>query len=254
MMSGFGGFGRMAGFAGGAALAGMTGVAQGIGNIASMPFRPYQQDVQGAGDLQRMSSGWLLGGPDVSQMGAGFGRGPAMDLSQSIRQMAGSRGFQQETGGMFNRSDLMQIMSQAGQAGLMDQSQNIGAVRENLRQTARTIREFMELTNDPDVSNVIRTMGQLRNVGMDVVQMRTAAQGIRMYSRAAGLSMTDMAGAGMGGAQAFGAVGLGQDVGFGAGMQALTSARQAVASGAFSPRRARRRPADRMSLPRHQWR
>lgn len=236
MLGGFGGIGRLAGFAGGAALAGMSGAAQGFGGLAAMPFRPYQQDVQGAADLQRMSTGWLLGGPDVNQTGAGLGRGPAFSLSQSIGTMAGSPGFKQETGGMFNRSDLMQIMSQAGQAGLMDQSQNIGAIRENLRQTARTIREFMELTNDPDVSNVIRTMGQLRNIGMDVVQMRTAAQNIRLYSRSAGVSMTDIAGAGAGGAQAFSAAGLGPDIGFGAGMQALASARQAVASGSFTPR------------------
>jgi hypothetical protein len=227
--------GGLLGAAGGMAAAHFSGVAQGMGNLVATPFQPMREAHDMGAAIQRVSRSWVMGGQDVDPARAGLGREPSIQLASQIGQMAGDPGFKRETGGRFNQQDLMQIMSQAGRAGLMDQSQDVSAIRQNLRQTARTIKEFMDLTNDPDVSNVIKTMGQLRDVGMSQMQMRGAGANLRMYARSAGMSMADMTGAGFGGAQAFGGVGLAPNAGFQYGMQAAATARQGVAAGAFGP-------------------
>ncbi len=236
MLGGAGGMGRLAGAAGGAAIAGMSGVAQGAGDMMNTAFAPMRQTHEMGAAIQQMSNQWVIGGQDVGRSGQGLGSGPSIQLARNIGKMTSDSGFQKETGGMFNRQDMMNIMADSGRAGLMDQSQDISAIQRNLRLTARTIKEFMELTNDPDVSSVIRNMGRLRDVGMDVTQMRGAAANLRLFARSAGLSVSDVSGAGMGGAQTFAAAGLAPDVGFTQGMHATSVARQAIASGTYNAR------------------
>jgi len=234
----FGGIGRSVGAIGGAALAQFSGFAQGMGNLAGLPWQDQREALEMGGGIGRMSQNFVVApGSQRNQFGPGLNRSSSIDLAGSIQGLAQSPAFQQSTGGMFNQMDLMNIMGQAGQAGLMDQSQNVSAIRRNLQMTAQTIREFMQLTNDPDVSNVIRTMATLHHqVGMNQTQMREAAANMRAYSRSAGMGLDAMQSTGgMMGAATFGQAGLLPGAGYNYGMYALASARQGVAAGAYTP-------------------
>lgn len=233
----FGPMGRMVGAAGGALAAGVSGFAGGVGDAAMLPMQP-SLEIHGMGaSLQRMSQQWVVQGPQMHQFGAGLGRGPAQDLAGQIRNMAGERGFRAETGGMFNREDLMRMTEQSGRSGLMDMEQGTEGIRNNLRQVARTVRRFMQLTGDPDVTSVIREMGQLRAYGMSVQEMEQAARNMKTFARAAGTTIQGVqAMGGLPGAMMYQGVGLSAASGFEAGTFALASARQAVAAGTFSPR------------------
>jgi len=233
----FGPLGGLAGMVGGGLAAGFSGFAGGAGDMAMMPMRP-SLEVHGMGaSLQRMSQQWVVAGPQMHQQGAGFSRTAAQDMATQIRSLASDRSFRAETGGQFNREDLMRMTETSGRAGLMDMDQSVDAVRTNLRQVARTVRRFMQLTGDPDVTSVIREMGQMRAYGMSVPEMERAAQNMKTFARAAGTSIQGLqAMGGMPGAMTYSGMGLSAGAGFEAGNYSLAAARQAVASGAFNIR------------------
>jgi len=234
----FGGVSAVVGALGGAAAAHFSGAAPAMGNAAMFPFAGGRQDREMGASIQNMSRSWVLGGSNVGPLGPGLSKSHSIDLAGEVRGLAGSSSFKSETGGMFNQMDLMNILKQGGQSGLMDQSQDVQAIKQNLRTTARTIKEFMQLTQDPDVSNVIRTMSQMgTQLGMDQMQMREAASGMRTYSRAAGASIEAIqSSGGMAGAATFAGAGLGAGTGYNYGMYSLASARQGVAAGSMTPR------------------
>jgi hypothetical protein len=195
-----------------------------------------EQRQMGAG-LQNMSRSWAVTGGDISPFGQGLSRGASQKLAGGIQDMADDPGFKEQTGGMFNRQDLMNITKQGGQQGLFDMAQEVPQIQQKLRQTANTIKQFMELTNDPDITNVIRQMGQMQQLGMTQQDMTKAAQGMKTYSRAAGTSIGGLQDiGGMPGAATFQQAGLSAGQGFQYGNFAAASARQTVASGAVSPR------------------
>jgi hypothetical protein len=131
----------------------------------------------------------------------------------------------------------MQMTKQGGRAGLFDMAQSVPQIKQQLRTTATTIKQFMELTNDPDVSNVIRQMGQLRSFGMTQQEMVTAAQGMKTFARAAGTTVGGVQQmGGLPGAMTFQQAGLTPGTGFQYGNYAAASARQLVASGEVNPR------------------
>ncbi len=233
----FGPLGGLAGMIGGGVAAGMSGFAGGAGDMAMMPMRP-SMEVHGMGaSLQRMSQQWVVAGPQMHQQGAGFSRTAAQDMATQIRSLASDRSFRAETGGQFNREDLMRMTETSGRAGLMDMDQSVDAVRTNLRQVARTVRRFMQLTGDPDVTSVIREMGQMRAYGMSVPEMERAAQNMKTLARAAGTSIQGLqAMGGLPGAMTYSGMGLSAGAGFEAGNYSLAAARQAVATGTFNVR------------------
>ena len=233
----FGPWGRLAGAAGGAALAGISGFAGGVGDLASMPMRP-SLEVHGMGaSLQRMSQQWALTGPQIHQSGAGFSRESSIGMAAQIRGMASDRGFRGETGGGFNRDDLMKITESSGRAGLMDMEQGTDAVRNNLRQVSRVVKRFMALTGDPDVTSVIREMGQMRAFGMSVNDMERAAQNMKTFARAAGVSIQGLQQmGGLAGAMTYQQSGLSAATGMEMGNYAFAAARQAVSAGTYEPR------------------
>ena len=234
----FGGVGRAVGAIGGAALAQFSGVAQGMGNLAAAPWQGQREALEMGGGIERMTSNFVIApGAQRNQFGPGLNRSSSIEMGGAIQSLAQNPAFKQSTGGMFNQMDLMNIMGQAGQAGLMDQSQSVSGIRRNLQMTAQTIREFMQLTNDPDVSNVIRTMANLHHgAGMNQTQMREAAANMRAYSRSAGMSLDAIQSTGgMMGAATFAQAGLGPGAGYNYGMYSMANARQGVASGAYPP-------------------
>ncbi len=232
----FGGVGRAIGAMAGAGLSQMSGVAPAMGNMAMMGMRPGIEQHQMGASLQRMSQDWVVGGSQLHATGRGFSRGGSLELAGGLQQMASSNSFQQETGGMFNRHDLMKMTQQSGQRGLLDEAQNVDGVKQQMRQVSQVVRRFMELTNDPDVTNVIRQMGQMRQMGLSVPDMDKAASNMRQFSRAAGTTIQGMQQTyGMPGAATYQQAGLSAGAGMNYGMYSGAAARQAVASQTFSP-------------------
>jgi hypothetical protein len=230
----FGAVGRGAGAVLGGLLAHYSGFSEGMGAAGMMPFRPGREGHEMGLSAQRMSQDWVVGGPNLHELGRGLSRGSSMALGTGIQRMAESQSFKAETGGMFNRHDLMQIMQKSGQAGMMDMDQGVGRIQQQLRDVSRTVRRFMELTNDPDVTSVIKQMGQMHSLGMSVPEIEKAASSMRAYSRAAGTTVGGLYQQGLPGAMTYQGLGLSGGAGLQYGMYSAAAARQAVASGTFS--------------------
>lgn len=230
----FGAVGRGAGAVLGGLLAHYSGFAEGMGAAGMAPFRPGREAHEMGLSAQRMSQDWVVGGPNLHELGRGLSRGASMALGGGIQRMAESQSFKAETGGMFNRHDLMQIMQKSGQAGMMDMDQGIDRIQKQLRDVSRTVKRFMELTNDPDVSSVIKRMGQMHTLGMSVPEIEQAASSMRAFSRAAGTTVSGLYQQGLPGAMTYQGLGLSGGAGLQYGMYSAAAARQAVASGTFS--------------------
>ena len=187
--------------------------------------------------LQRYSQNWVVGGDQLHGSGRGLSRDASIQLAESLQNMAGDSSFKKQTGGMFTSHDLMNITQGAGRAGLLDMAQTVPEIQKKVRQTASTIKEFMAITQDPDVSNVIREMGNLRQMGMSQQDMLNAAQGMKTYSRMAGTSIQGLKQmGGLPGAAVFQGVGMTAATGFDYGNFAAANARQYAASGNVSAR------------------
>lgn len=233
----FGGWGGAIGAGVGAMAAGASGIAEGLGNMGQRLMQPAIERRQMGAGLQNMSRNWVVSGSDVSPLGRGLSQNSSNELAGQIQNLAGESSFQQQTGGAFNRKDLMKITRQGGEQGLFDMTQEVPQIKQQLRQTATTIKQFMELTNDPDITNVIRQMGRMRQFGMTQQDMTTAAQGLKTFSRATGTSQEGLQQiGGLPGAATFQQAGLTAGQGFQYGNFAAASARQMVASGGVSPR------------------
>jgi hypothetical protein len=233
----FGPMGAVAGAVGGAALAGFSGLARGAGELAQMPMAPMMQQQQMSAALQRTTRNFVITGPQLHERGQGLTRQASLDLARGFQDMSEDKGFQRETGGMFNAQDLMKITSLGGQAGLMDAAQSVPQIKQKVKETASTIQKFMAITNDPDITNVIRQMGQMRQMGMTQQDMTNAAQGMKAYARMAGTSVQGIQQmGGVPGAAIFSQAGMTPATGFNYGNFAAASARQYVASGGVGPR------------------
>ena len=218
--------------------AGMSGLAGGMGDLAMMPFRPSMETHQMGASIQRMSQDWVVGGSQMHAMGRGLTRGASMDLSQGIMDMTEDRGFKQQTGGMFSRHDMANILQTGGRAGLMDFTQNTDQIKEQLRRTALSLKKFMELTNDPDVSGIIRKMADLQRLGYGPGDMEGAAYGMRRFSRGAGTTIDGIMQMGGAGAMTYQGMGLSAASGMNYGMFSAMAARQSISSGVYSPAQA----------------
>jgi hypothetical protein len=163
-------------------------------------------------------------------------RDASIRLAEEIQDLAKDRGFKKETGGMFNRGDLMKITQESGRSGLMDESQDIEGVKKNIKNVSRTLRKYMQLTQDPDMVNVLRELGQMKQFGMTLDDMEQAASSMNRYSKAAGTSIAGIKQMGMMGAGTFQQAGLTGGSGMRYGMHAAAAARQGIATGGFQPR------------------
>lgn len=230
----FGAVGAGVGAVLGGILSHYSGFGQGMGAMGMAPMRPGIEAHSMGLSAQRMSQDWVVGGPDRHPLGRGLSRDASMALGQGIQSMASSQSFKAETGGMFNRHDLMQIMQGSGKAGLMDFDQGVDKIQEQLRNVSRTVKRFMELTNDPDVNSVIRRMGQMHTLGLSVPEIEGAASSMRAFSRAAGTTVGGIWQQGLPGAMTYQSMGLSGGAGLQYGMYSAAAARQAVASGTFS--------------------
>ena len=230
----FGAVGRGAGAVLGGLLSHYSGFAEGMGAVSMMPFRPGREAHEMGLSAQRMSQDWVVGGPNLHELGRGLSRDASMYVGQGIQRLSESQSFKNETGGKFNRHDLTQILQKSGQAGLMDFDQGVDRIQEQLRKVSRTVSRFMELTNDPDVTSVIKRMGQMHTFGLSVPEIENAASSMRSFSRAAGTTVNGLYQQGLPGAMTYQNLGLSGGAGLQYGMYSAAAAKQAVASGTFS--------------------
>jgi len=221
---------------GGGILGQSSGFAQGVGNLAMKPFQPMIERREMGASLRRMSQDWVVGGPDLHKSGSGMSRDASIRLAEEIQDLAKDKAFTKETGGAFNAGDLMKITQQSGKAGLLDEFQDIEGVRKNIKNVSRTLRKYMQLTQDPDMVNVLRELGQMKQFGMTLDDMEQAASSMNRYSKAAGMSIAGIKQMGMMGGATFQQAGLTVGSGMTYGMHAAASARQAIATGQFQPR------------------
>lgn len=215
--------------------AGVSGLSGGMGDLAMIPFRPQIEARQMGAGIQNMSQSFVVGGSQLHQSGMGLTRGASRQLATGIMDMVDSSSFQKQTGGMFSRGDMMSMLSTGGQSGLMDFAQNTDQIKEQLRKTAMSVKKFMELTNDPDMNNLVRRMASMQRMGFSMGDMDMAAGNLRRFSRGAGTSIAGITEAGNAGAMVYQGVGLSAASGMNFGMFSAMAARQAVASGTFNP-------------------
>jgi hypothetical protein len=233
----FGAAGAAIGGIGGAALAGMSGMPGAMGSMANRMMRPVVQRREMGAAIQRSSSDWVVSGSDLHARGHGLSRDASINLAGELQNLVANRSFQKETDGRFTSHDMMQIMQQGGQAGIFDMDQSVSQIKERLRETSRTVKSFMELTQDPDVVSVVQQLGRLHQMGMGQQEMVQAARNMKMYAHMAGTTIQGVQQiGGLPGAMTFNQVGLSAGTGFNYGNFAAGSARQWVASGAMSPR------------------
>lgn len=231
-----GAIGGPIGAIGGGILGGVSGFAEGVGNLAMRPFQPMVEQHRMGAALRRMSQDWVVGGSQLHETGRGLTREASVGLAGQLQELSESTSFRKETGGMFNRADLMQITQESGRAGLLDEQQDIDQVRNRVKNVSRVLREYMKLTQDPDMVSVLRELGQMRQFGMSLQDMEEAGQAISRYSKAAGTSIEGVKQAAQLGGATFQQAGLTVGSGMTYGMHAAAASRQAVATGVFEPR------------------
>jgi hypothetical protein len=234
----FGGRGALVGGIVGAGVTAMSGLAAHARDFTTSLMRPRMETRLMGAAIQRMSQDWVVQGPQLHAIGQGLSRSASLDMASQIKDMASSSQFQKETGGMFNREDLMKITQLSGQSGLMDMAQSVPQIKQRLKDVTRTVREFMMLTSDPDVTSVVRQMGKLQQFGITMPEMAGAARNMRNFARMAGTSIEGLQEiGGMPGAMTFQQAGLSAGSGFMYGNYSAAMARQTVASGAMDERR-----------------
>jgi hypothetical protein len=235
------GLGLVSGIPGGMLMGGMAGAAAGglgfehmgggqaMQNFGSAMMAPMIRQRQQSLMLQNQSMGFVRGGADASSSGIGLSMGASTRLSSQLNQMSGSQSFQRDTGGRFNRQDVMKITRLAGEMGMLEQSQTADQIKDSIGKISRSLSNFMKIAEEPDVQEAMRMMGQMRSMGMSVGQTSTAAANARQFARMAGTSTRGVMAAGMQGAGQFQQVGLSGASGLNAGMAAQGMAGQMAA-------------------------
>lgn len=173
---------------------------------------------------QNMSMNFVRQGGDLGPGGVGFGLGASMRATNQLTNMAGSREFQGQTGGRFNRQDVMRIAQLAGEMGMLDQSQTATEVAQNVGKISKALANLMKIAGEPDVKRAMQMMGQMRAAGMSVAEGNVAVQNARTFARMAGMSVGDVVAAGSQGAQFFQERGMTGAAGITAGMGAVGAA------------------------------
>lgn len=221
------------------AIGGMLGADHFLGGGAQHlidDMNPLARLSRHAAQVRGMSQEFVIGGPNMSPTGRGLGGASATHLARMLHDTAGQSGFQRETGGMFSSQDLMRITQMSGQQGLLDMAQRPEQISTQVKSIAKALKSFMQLAAEPDVTEAIKQLGQMRNMGLSLGESMMAVQQAKGFARSAGTSVRGiMETGGLPGAMVFQQQGLSAGLGMQVGMGSLAMARQAVASGTFTP-------------------
>lgn len=203
-----------------------SGQGQADQNAGMNLFNPLIANRAQALQLQRQSMNFVRGGQDLSASGTGLSMTASQRLTSGLNSMADSHGFQHATGGMFNRQDVSKIANLAGQMGMLDQAQTADQIRRQVGTISRGLSNFMRIAEQPDMQEAMRTMAQMRSMGMGAAESTQAVRNARSFARMAGIDTQTMMRQGMAGAGVFQQAGLSGAAGMQAGMASLGMAGQ----------------------------
>lgn len=191
-----------------------------VERMAQMPFKPMIDQQQRAMQLQNMSMNNVRRGSDLSASGMGLSLTASMDLERNLMRTADNRNFKRDTGGMFNRQDMMKLTDISSQVGLLDNSQSVDQISRDMGKIGRALSTFMKVVEEPDVRKALQMMGNMRNMGMNIPETNVAAANARVFARMAGTTVQGVMQAGMQGAGMFQQMGMSAATGLNVGMAA----------------------------------
>lgn len=195
-----------------------------VERMAQMPFKPLIDQQQRAMQLQNMSMNNVRRGSDLSASGMGLSLTASMDLERNLMRTADNRNFKRDTGGMFNRQDMMKLTEISSQVGLLDNAQSVDQISRDMGKIGRALSTFMKVVEEPDVRKALSMMGNMRQLGMSIPETNVAAANARTFARMAGTTVQGVMQAGMQGAGMFQQYGMSGATGLGVGMAAAGAA------------------------------
>lgn len=222
--------GGIAGFAGSE----MLGLGETAGAIVNR-MNPFHQMALRGAQMNAMSQDFVVGGGALNHTGRGLSTSAAMNLGRRLEDISYDSGFKRETSGRFSTQDLTRMSQMAGQAGMLDMAQTPEAIASEVKKVAKAVHAFGQIAGDPDVASAIRSLSQMRSLGMTYGESLQSLQSGKMFARMGGTNMQGIMEQGRAGAMVFQQMGLSAGLGFNVGMGAFGMAGQAVAGGTFTP-------------------
>lgn len=199
----------------------LSGAGQfGQGMYANYISAPFLANRAATGSIEEMSQGFgAVGNPFLSPTGQGFSHHAAQQAATGIGNLANNQ---------FNRADMFKITQLSSQTGLLGGTQSPQQMISKVKEISQSLTIFMQLANEPDIQNAIKTMGNLRSQGLNLPETLQAVSNGRSYARMAGATFDEIlqVGGGMG-ANAFNQRGLSAGLGSQIGMQNYAAARAA---------------------------
>lgn len=219
-------------------IAGMMGtdhfLGGGIQGLADQ-MNPFDRVARHTAQIRGMSQDFVIGGSGLSAGGRGLSIGASAHMGRQLNNLAADSGFQRQTGSQFSTQDLMKITQTSGQQGLLDMAQNPEQMVGQVKNVAKALTAFMKLAGEPDVTEALRQMGQMRQMGLSLGETIQATQQAKQFARMSGTSVRGvMEAGGLPGAMIFQQQGLSAGLGMQVGMGGLGMARQAVAGGTYT--------------------
>ena len=216
-------------------LAGLLGGEAGFGQAAERiadRFNPFRTIYNQAQQLQTSSQSYVVGGADLEVNGRGLNGNASRHLATQLRAFSRSM---PSSGDSFTNTDMIKMTHLAGENGMLNMSQNTDQIVSQMKTVAKSMKIFMQLAGEPDMRAAMKSMGQMRSMGLSIPETIDTASQARMYARMAGTSFKGIMQSGLAGAEIFQQHGLTAGLGLNVGMGAMGIAQQAVAGGAYSP-------------------
>ena len=204
----------------------LTGVPTAISNAAaSFVTDPVSTILH----TQQLGRNVFTAGPNVGMGGLGLDFTSSAAMGPMLQRM----GYQRATG--MNTADVSALMEGSAQQGLLNDVSGVSQGANQLSRIARSVRELMRVTNDPDVMSALKELASMRNMGADFPDAVQAFKGIRGFARMAGTNPAGIRDYANAGGLAFQGMGLTGSVGAVYGAAGAGMARQAIATGTYSP-------------------
>lgn len=198
-------------------------------------MNPFDRMARHTAQIRGMSQDFVVGGGGLHAGGRGLSLGASAHVGRQLNNLAADSGFQRQTGSQFSSQDLMKITQVSGQQGMLDMAQNPEQIVGQVKNVAKALTAFMKLAGEPDVTEALRQMGQMRQMGLSLGETMQATQQAKHFARMSGTSVRGvMEAGGLPGAMVFQQQGLSAGLGMQVGMGSLGMARQAVAGGTYT--------------------
>ena len=180
-------------------------------------------------NLQHRTMGNIsLTGQDVGLGGRGMNTESALRLGRRLE------GMSQQSGGTFNRMDMLNLTETAGNLGMLSAAENIDQIGDTVGKLMKIVGKMAKLTGDPDFRNNLRELSNLQRSGMTINEAVSAVADLSGYAKTAGMTRGQlMQNGGQRGMAAFAQLGLAPGAGLMTG--AYGAAQGRILGGAFSP-------------------